>query len=73
MSSGGVGVQTLTQRGRRGHCAQVQSAGEEGIFALAFDGIEIASAQAQQAEGALEDVAVGFYRCAPGRPGPPRH
>ena len=59
MSSGGVGVQTLTQRGRRGHCAQAQGADEEAVFALAFDGIKIILAQAQQAKVALEDVAVG--------------
>jgi hypothetical protein len=55
----GVGVQALAQGGRRRHRAQVQRAGKEGVCALGLDGIKVVLAQAQQAEVALQDVAVG--------------
>lgn len=54
-----VGVQALAQGGRRGHRSQAQGAGEESVLALAFDGIKIVLAQTQQAQVALEDVAIG--------------
>ena len=59
---GRVRVHALAQGGRRWHGPQTQCAGEEGVFALAFDGIEVVLAQTQQAEVALEDVAVGHPR-----------
>ena len=56
---GGMRVHALAQGGRRGHSTQTQRTGEERVFALAFDGIEVVLAQAQQTEVAFEDVAVG--------------
>jgi hypothetical protein len=58
----GVGVEALAQGGRRWHGAQVQRAGEEGVCALGLDGVKVVLAQAQQAQVALQDVAVGDAR-----------
>jgi hypothetical protein len=52
-------IHALAQGGRRWHGTQTQCTGEEGILALAFDGIKVVLAQAQQTEVALQDVAVG--------------
>ena len=58
----GMGIQALAQRGRRRHSAQMQGAGKESVFTLTLDGIEVVFAQAQQAQVALQDVAVGDAR-----------
>ncbi len=55
----GMRVQALAQGGRRRHSVHTQGAGKEAVLALAFDGIEVVLAQAQQAQVALENVAVG--------------
>jgi hypothetical protein len=52
-------VQALAHGGRRRHSAHTQGTGKEAVLALAFDGIEVVPAQAQQAQVALESVAVG--------------
>ena len=54
-----VGIQALALGRRRWHGAKDQGAGEESVFALAFDGIKVVLAKAQQTQVALEDVAVG--------------
>ena len=58
----GVGIKALAKGGRGRHGAQVQRAGEEGVGALGLDGVKVLLAQAQQAQLALQDVAVGDSR-----------
>jgi len=58
----GVGIEALAQGKRGRHGAQVQRAGEEGVGALGLNGVKVVLAQAQQAQIALQDVAVGDTR-----------
>lgn len=48
--------------GEDGTLRRCKCAGKEGVCALGFDGIEVVLAQAQQAEVALQNVAVGDAR-----------
>lgn len=59
---GRVDVHALAQGRGRWNGPQAQRAGEEGIFALAFDCIEVVLAQTQQTKVGLQDVAVGYPR-----------
>lgn len=65
-------VHALAQGGRRWHSAQTQGTGEEGIFALACDGLKQVLAQTQQTEAALQDVAADYCPIGLRRQGPPK-
>jgi len=53
------GIEALAQGGARGHRTQTQGLVRKALGAKAFDGLEVVLAQGEQAQVALEDVAVG--------------
>jgi len=52
-------IKPLTQRHRRGHGAQPQSAAEETILAVIFNRLEVTFAERQQADIGTHHVAIG--------------
>ena len=63
-----MGIHALAQRGARRHGTDAQRALEEGVTAKGFNGVEVVLALYQQAQVALEDVAVGDAANADGKP-----
>jgi len=53
------GIKALAQGGARWHGTQTQGLVRKALGAKAFDGLEVVLAQSEQAQVALEDVAVG--------------